>query len=802
MPAPYSDNLYSGDDNPWDEEQNDALSPADGYFHASSSGLEEATTSSPSYPVQQQRQSSNVPFVPNVMVEDPTLHEDRAAAKAKEAEEERLINSAAAGRSTPFIDSQPHHQTSLAQGQAGFYQPSHSSSSSHPSQVATYPQFQAHRHSASASASASSSSHSPSGHHHRRSIDEEVSSFQPPSAAGQATNQYTVHRPADAPPAYSPPASSPSLSSGYQTFTPPPAVSQSETMGLPEENQSLLPRQPESMGGAPNGSQQPLWRRIKSSANSTTRKKIRTILGVLVILSIVAALFGSSFGVYSRRKPGIIDKSPVKAPPTHNPPPNMAWPPSNNCLGSPHKSSKINEVISFGSNNKLSIIQTIENDNRNRRGPTPNVYGDIILQPVDSSSASSAGQIQLEITTNDEHLHVDVDFNKRDQRFQVTVPRWIDWREPNWQPCIQIRITVSIPLEAELESFFVEAVHLDVAVKDGLVLSSVTDAQIKTISGDVTTGRLSGDVAPYTLASRSIIIDTVSGDVAGWFPLYDLLKIHTVSGDVKADLTPKPSSDKKPEQAVLSVESISGDIKVIEPSLNVYNSKRDDKFPPRDYVVGLSSSSGHVIAELAFTSKAKIETISGDQTLKLLPVFGSSSSEPFISTDTKSGKTTLTVLELLWKKSAASIGHYDPMVPPVPSGRGKDTEPEFDNGDEPWIIIHPDEQLSKLPSPPYMEIKPSMVASSREGDEKHGLDYIKSHHASISGDFRLRYPTSWEGRFILTTFSGSQDIRGDDLDYKKAGGIIKRIEGTKGSGKSDLTVDSMSGREELVFGNA
>ncbi|KAL6886998.1 hypothetical protein GGI43DRAFT_270593 [Trichoderma evansii] len=788
MPAPYSDNLYSGDDNPWEDEQheqheqhddNSALSPADGYFHASS-GLEEAATSSSHYTV---RQSSSVPFVPNVMVEDPTLQEDRAAAKAREAEEESRINSAAAGGSTPFDDRQPHHQPSVTQGEASYYQPSHQSRAPlPPSQAAAYPQFQAHRHLASSS-STSSSSASPSGHYHRRSIDEEVSSFQPSTSMGQLTNQYTVHRQTDAPPAYSPSASSPPLSSSYQTFSPPQAAAQSDAMGVPEENQSLLPRQPESMGGPPNGSRETLWRRIQRNTN--TRKKVRTILGVLVIISIVLALFGGTIGVRdSNRKPGIIDKSPVKAPPTNNPPPNMVWPPNNNCLGGPYKDSKINEVVTFGSSKKLSIIQTIEKDGRNRRGPTPNVYGEVILQPVDTKSS---GQIQLEIVTNDEDLHVDVDFDKRNQQFKVTVPRWVDWREPSWRPCIQIRITVSVPREAQLESFHVETVQLNVAIKDGFVLSSVTDAQIKTISGDVVTGRLSsGDVAPYTLASRSIIIDTVSGDVIGWFPLYDLLKIHSVSGDIKTDLTAKPSQDKKPEQAVLNVETVSGDIKVIETLLS---NKRNDEFPPRDYVVGVSSSSGEINAELAFTSKAKIETISGDQKLKLLPLFGSSSSQPILSTDTKSGQTTLTLLEPLWKESAT--GYLDPTTPSA----HKDKNSKLDNYDEPWIIIHPDAQLAKLPD---AELEPTMNANGG-GD---GLTRLKSHHASISGDFRLNYPASWEGGFVLTTLSGSQDIRGDDLHFKRSGGIIKRIEGTKGDGKSDLTIDSMSGREELAFGKA
>ncbi|KAH0495486.1 hypothetical protein TgHK011_009035 [Trichoderma gracile] len=797
MPAPYSDDLYSGGDNPWDEEQeqHDALSPTDGYFHASSSGLEEAATSSPSPPVRQQRQSASVPFVPNVMVEDPTLQEDRAAAKAREAEEERLINSPSAGQSSPFDESQPHRQTvPFAQGQAGLYHSSHPPYSS-PSSSQSRPHVAAYAHHHSASASASSSSPPSSGHYHRRSIDEEISSFQPTSAAGPALNQYTIPRPppSDAPPAYSPSASSPPLASGYQTFASPQAGTHSETMGVPEESQTLLPRQPESMGGAVNGAREPLWRRIRDrTSSSITRKKIRTALGVLLIISIIVALFGSTISVHSGKKPGIIDKSPVKTPPSNNPPPNMSWPPRNSrdCLGEPHRSSKINEVISFGSNKKLSIIETIERDSGNRRGLQPHVYGDILLQPVDTSST---GSIQLEIMTNDENLHVGVEFDKREQRFKVIIPRLVEWSEPNWQPCVQIRITVFIPREAQLESVLVDSIHLDVAIKDGLILSSATDAQIKTVAGDINTGRLSGDVAPYTLASRSIIIETVSGDVVGWFPLYDLLKIHTVSGDIKADLTPKPSSDKKPEQAVLNVDSISGDIKVTEPVGYGQDNKRDDKFPPRDYVVGISSASGKIQAELAFTSTAKFETVSGDQRLKLLPVFGSGSSEPFLSTDTKSGQTTLTVAEPLWKNSAASIGHYDPVAPPVRNG-------DDEGRDAPWIIIHPDEQPRKRPSPPYMDLKPGIAVAGE--DKKHGLVNLRSHHASVSGDFRLNYPSSWEGKFAMTTLSGSQDVRGDDLDYKRGKGIVKRIEGTKGDGKSSLTVDSMSGREVLVFGTA
>ncbi|KAF5659622.1 hypothetical protein FDENT_13886 [Fusarium denticulatum] len=83
MPAPYSDNLYSADS----DDEPDALSPTDGYFHASS----ESSSS---------RSGPNVPHVPNVLVEDPTqLSRD---AKIQEAERERrLLNTGGSAGHNP-----------------------------------------------------------------------------------------------------------------------------------------------------------------------------------------------------------------------------------------------------------------------------------------------------------------------------------------------------------------------------------------------------------------------------------------------------------------------------------------------------------------------------------------------------------------------------------------------------------------------------------------------------------------------------------------------------------------------------
>ena len=289
MPAPYSDNMYSEDSGQGGRD--DALSPTDGYFHASEALDTASPTPAGTNPQQhndEQRTSSNVPAVPDVLVEDPTLH-DKRAAKAAEAERERLLNTEQRNDTSP-----------------------HSTSSS-----------QAH-------ASAGTSSHQ-----HRRSVEEDSSlefgqstrqdsshtpshtSAAAASSTGSATPAtQTHHQEQDAPPAYSPTPSSPPSAvpqHGYQTFnatsagnvTNPhsnnsnfvngndPNVNQGD-MGVPEEEQSLLPRHPQSMGGHPDGKPPTQWQRIKDTAGTPSiRKKIKTLLGVAVVISILIAIFGT-----------------------------------------------------------------------------------------------------------------------------------------------------------------------------------------------------------------------------------------------------------------------------------------------------------------------------------------------------------------------------------------------------------------------------------------------------------------------------------------------------------------------------
>lgn len=307
MPAPYSDNLYSDLGQDVSDDERDALSPTDGYFHASSSSDAAPASQWQPHPHphpqrQHQRMSSNVPDVPNVLVEDPTLRGLGAADKAREAEEERLMNSATgqAAASSPYPP-----QLSTAAARAATAATSSSSSS----------------HGGPASPSAAATPTSPpfaASHHHRRSVEEDeplrfaghstrLPYLHTPAGRGETTNaasQPHRHNQLDAPPAYSPSPSSPPASGhpqqGYQTFASPPANAPVDIMGVPEEHQALLPRQPESMGGPPGGGPPPSrWRRLKESTGSPNlRKKIKTVLGVLVIISIISAILGA-FGFSS-----------------------------------------------------------------------------------------------------------------------------------------------------------------------------------------------------------------------------------------------------------------------------------------------------------------------------------------------------------------------------------------------------------------------------------------------------------------------------------------------------------------------
>ncbi|PNY23910.1 Calcium-binding mitochondrial carrier SAL1 [Tolypocladium capitatum] len=784
-------------------DERDALSPTDGYFGASSSPSEGEGAAScwpwRQYPHHQRQQNA-----PTVLVEDPGLRAQGAADKAREAEEERLINDAtcrtASSPCPPQVSAATTGSSSSSQGG-----PASPSAAAAPAQ----PPFAASRH-------------------HRGSVDEgeplrfpghgtRLPYLYTPANRGETTSTSPPHRRnrLDASPTCSPSPPSPpprghaQHRQGYQTFPSP------DIMGVPEEHP---PRQPESMGGPPHGPPSPRWPRVKESVGSPNlRRRIKTILGVLVIFSVIFAMLGtlnpSSSSHHKVRRPSTvtrllaflgcrmntgIDNGSVREPDVGGDG-DLEWRPSPGCRNTPYAFSGTTAAVRFGGNRDLDIRQEIEENSDTSDWRQPRVFGHIILRPAGGDA--SEGSIELQVISNDENLRVRVDSDVHDDHhlFKMTTPRAIEWGSSSSDgPCIQMRATLWVPRKAHLRAFTLNAVHLDVNVIDGLILDVADETKIQTVVGHFRTSLpedVNEEVIPYTLRSRKIRIKTVGGDVQGWFPLYDLLKISSASGDITAQVAPKPVDEKSPASAVLDISSISGHIKVTEPLAGALGAgKPDRKLPARDYITRLSTTSGQIQGEVAAGSEGKFGSTSGNTVLRVLPIFDEdtdkSGSKPRLTTHSVSGDWRVAVLEPLWTGTSGTSMH----TPGQPSP--DDDDASHKDTHEPLVIVHPDVELAK-----HHRYRSSGASRNADEDKTPALSFLESRHGSVSGTLRLFYPASWEGTLRARSIGGNIEVTGDGVEIIRRGrGWARLVEGRKGEGDSEIDVETMSGNVELVVG--
>ena len=429
--------------------------------------------------------------------------------------------------------------------------------------------------------------------------------------------------------------------------------------------------------------------------------------------------------------------------------------------------------MDFYPGRNLSITEKTDDDDDDddgddapSSGRRPHVSGDVVLRPTDGYSP---GRMDLEVITNDENLRVAADWDPELQALKVLVPGKVDWHRGKPGPCIQIRITLWVPPGAMLDLFDSQVTHLDINVLEDVELSVDSRIFLTSVVGDISAPKAAADALPYHLASRELYLQTVSGEISGWFPMHDLLHVYTASGDVSADIAPKAVYDRKVEPAVLNVMTVSGDVAIREPLDAVGSKVAGSRMPARDYVVKMESASGDIVADLAVSSSAKFTSNSGDVNLTLLPVLDSETlggpavaSEPSITTETKSGDVKVNLLEPRWTKLQRLSDDKDGTVqtPGVGDSDGNPTPP-----------------------PP--------------------LSSLTSRHASISGDITLRYPSSWTGRLQAQTLSGSQRFRGQGLStYRQSGTFPRMLVGRKGDGKSFMQVDTISGQQDFLVGEA
>ncbi|KAH6877270.1 hypothetical protein B0T10DRAFT_413523 [Thelonectria olida] len=677
MPAPYSDNLYSTAADLSDDDA-DALSPTDGYFHASSQSQHDQPASSSHH---------FVPRRPNVFVEDPTVA-GPSSAKAREAD---LEASAA--------------------------------------DYAKYPPLRQLHH------------NHPNNHNNNSQSQSSYISLPQPSSASHS-NLFSHHRDAP-PPAYtpSPTSSSTSPRTGYQTFGP-----SNSTMGLPEDQQRLIPRPPESMGNPLTPPSSSRWQQFKVFiADLELRKKLKTALGVLAVLFIIAMLMSTFTARPKDKGPQYSHGEPASKHPNmdHE---KLTWKPTQGCRNTDLEYTNNTFTTAWSSDRSLKLVQETDNSDGPIRGRTPRVSGELVVRPTDDASA---GRVEVEIITNDKELNVKVNVADDAQEIRVVTPRGVPYGTTSEGPCIQIKITAWAPQDATLRSLSIRTVHLDVLIEEGLGIALLHPLAINTVVGNVKTpllraegkGKSAADIAPYKLDTREIRVGTVSGDVKGWFPLLDVLDIRTASGDVAIDASPKPADKERPRPAALRVNSQSGSLTVDE------HLQDHDDLPARDYTVELSTKSGHITAKVAASSFAQVHSQSGDFDLEFLPVIGSTTLKDFqsslIKTESTSGDSRVTILEPLW------------------TGR------------------------------------------SSSGDKPPVFGALTSKHTSISGDVSLKYPGSWEGSLSTSTISGSQDVRGDglEIDKREDNPWSKKTEAHKGEGKSRMDVKTVSGDVDILIGH-
>ncbi|KJZ74932.1 hypothetical protein HIM_05663 [Hirsutella minnesotensis 3608] len=221
----------------------------------------------------------------------------------------------------------------------------------------------------------------------------------------------------------------------------------------------------------------------------------------------------------------------------------------------------------------------------------------------------------------------------------------------------------------------------------------------------------------------------------------ELLNINTIqlSVDIQEGLltcaTPKATT-------TLDVRSISGELKIKEPLDRLAKADSTEKTSLRDYIVKMETTSGDINVDLIMIgSKAQFNSTSGNFVLRLLPVLNSTYLEsnglhPALKTGTTSGRTDIALLDPVWIGTKSNT---------------------------------------------------------------RALSNLDSSHSSTSGNIKLRYPSSWEGKLSSSSTSGSHTIRGKGLNFNH--NHEKSAEGQKGHGSLTLRIETLSGNQDVLVGD-
>ncbi|KAK2607002.1 hypothetical protein N8I77_005715 [Diaporthe amygdali] len=798
-----------------DEEQ--VLSPTDGYFGRS--GDSSTSEYDPAYPTDNnldnhplspsrsqgsahanpssrysEAASSQVPHVPDIWVNDPSLEQGSTAeSKAREAQEERELSRRRAGRPYPsnfaslphsgdggsstFPSLNPNPSITSGPGQSRYaYGPGLSS--------APYSQ----RYTPSSSAA-------PSRSHRSGTIYSERSSLF-----------------SDAPPAYTPSPTSPTTtSSNYQTFQPSNMgrISESESRGLlaSHEYQTV----PQDMGGQADDdytfTRTGNWRdRVRSRVSKLNGRTCKLVaLGVVLLFVTIGFLVSSFLGVKDERRihvpSGGSGGSPISKLPEQDDdgtrlayPPydgEMPWAESDLCATKEIKYPVQTFKVEFSDSRNVSFFQDVKKDHP-QGGRDVRVSGEVVVRRAGDGTPGPA--MTLEIVSNDDQIELDLDWDDVEQRLYVLTPLSIPWPSNNGQtPCLQIRATLWTPPGSILDSLNVESVHLGVKLLDNLSIQLNNFARLASTIGTVvaaTDGEtdpkqvmLEGAPKTFNLNSRYIEVKTLSNAIAGSWPLYDYLGLETIAGSIRAGVQPKEALKDKPRPAILYAHSTSGPIELHEPveaavaTLTMQSQgtavgvTAQDIIPPRQYGVDLKSMSGSIKGSVAFSHSCKIHTTSGNIDLHLLPVYdksqiqSSGDGSSILQSSTTSGTTVINVMDALWKdiQTGAYVAPPAPPSPPAPASGDAEFTPVGDK--DPYSFLGDEENpAADAPAPPSPALE---AAADLEQQASPAIHVLNARHSTTSAAIRLSYPAAWEGGIDADSLTGKIGISGKGVEVIK-----------------------------------
>ncbi|KAK8107960.1 uncharacterized protein PG998_009973 [Apiospora kogelbergensis] len=717
---PHSDNLYSsgldfGDSD--SDDYGDEHSPSDGYFTATAS-------------------SHGVPVVPNVMVPDPTLRqqpETAAESKAREVEEDRVAAEAGA-----LNTRRPGIPLAMLLRLATIL-------------ILTSVTRLLHRH---------------------------VLSLRIPSSrrAHPCLRRRTLRRHLQlqhAPPAYTPSSTSPlfptspiNQARNYSTVT------HAANMGI--EDERLLSRDPESMGGLPNDEEsvRPAWRqRVRRRLPAWVTWRTTLLASVLLIASM--GFLASSYRVVKDDKSNTIRPSPavpIKQPADQAPqdPPPPGGPPnpdlpvlqpleSTHCKNATFRFPEQIMAVKFSKEKYFSFVEEMA---FHKGHGDVSIAGQVNIRKVD---ATGDPRVILEIVTNDPDLRVDVNADEADQMMKVTVPKHTESADPDVRPCMEMRATIYVPENAELKEMGIKTVHLDILTMDDLSLKVAEYTRLVSDLGDVVSAAdkartyTTAEMTPlagaqdyifvpakntYQFNSRVIEVQTVAGSIGGTWPLYDLLGLHATAGNVQASIAPKPVLEADPKPAVLSLSTVSGFLSAAEPIHEL------DQMPIREYLVDLKSTSGRIHAALAFSTGIDLKSTASDIAVDLLPVLDSSKTPVWFAG---------------WSASSPPLPPSSGSPPPL-SHAAAATKRDA-NGAAPITLT----ALATL--------EQVRDVSAAAGLATQPLDCLSGVHKSTSGDIGLKYPSTWVGNLVGESTAGKLGITGKD---------VRIVKSTSGLGRSEL----------------